>query len=185
MEIKILPFRAAQINAVFPNCPTTLTSAPFWMSSSATLSNPKRKKKRQFCCNCNAMVLQWFYIPAEIARISGVLEKMLRTSMSAPLSRSSFTLFSRPVSLNSILCFIILYNKSKYLCCNYLYYYLNCYHVKLPKEVQNFYYYSLRVCLWLPLDPFPQLLWINESNGQKYNARHLLIFESFFIDLCI
>lgn len=35
-----LPLSAACINAVLPLSPITLTSAPFWMSNSASLSNP-------------------------------------------------------------------------------------------------------------------------------------------------
>lgn len=116
------------------------------------------------------MVFQWFYIPAEIARINGVLWKMLTAFTSAPLSRSNFTLFSRPGLINLVIFFISLNSKSKYLRCNHSYQSLKFYHVRLQKEVRNFYYYSPHVCLWSPLDQLPQLLWMNKWNKHKFNT---------------
>lgn len=43
-----LPFWAAHVNAVSPRAFTTLTSAPFWMSISAIVSCPKRRKSGVF-----------------------------------------------------------------------------------------------------------------------------------------
>lgn len=104
-------------------------------------------------------------IPAARAMFNAVLLKMLIALISAPFSSISFTLLSRPMSLNSNSFVSLFYSKMR----RTLYYnwkYLKRYHVKLQKEVRHLCYNILYLCLHLfpqAFEEFPEILWITRT----------------------
>lgn len=94
----ILPLSAACINAVLPFSPVMFKSAPFWMSNSASLSNPVHTIKTLKNVSIQNVISYIWMIPRLRAMIN--TESMLTTLISAPFSMSSLIIPSCAMSFN-------------------------------------------------------------------------------------